>query len=108
MRFDADRGYGFIAPDSGGKDLFMHISALRGIDHRTIKPNMRVSYQEDDSGRGPKAVNVVGISDSEVQEPDGEPAQPTEAAWRALWSRVSTAAFNELLAEAHANGWVQP
>lgn len=113
MRFDHDKGYGFIKPDHGGGDLFMHVSELRGTDPNSIKTGVtRVSYEEGDSARGPKAVNVM-VTDAPEQEaasfPDepDEPVQPTVAAWRALWDRHSEDAFEAMLAQARANGWVQ-
>jgi cold shock CspA family protein len=111
MRFDNDKGYGFIKPDAGGSDLFMHVSELRRLDPHNIKPTVtRVTYEEADSGRGPKAVSVF-VTDAQDTEPEpeyeGEPVQPTTAAWRALWDRHSDEAFAAMLAQARANGWVQ-
>lgn len=113
LRFYADRGFGFIKPDGGGPDLFLHISELgRNIDPHAIQPSTLVTYEEEDAGRGPKAVNVMVLDTPlplkarPAQQPD-EPEQPTEAAWRALWDKVSDAAFEALMAEARDNGWVQ-
>lgn len=113
MQFYGDKGYGFIRPDRGGKDLFMHVSELRHIDPQTIRPTFtRVRYSEEDSGRGPKAVNVYPLAEppEAAAEPDafcGVPAPATEASWRALWRKVSDAAFEQLMEEVRANGWVQ-
>jgi cold shock CspA family protein len=112
MRFDNDKGYGFIKPDAGGSDLFMHVSELRRLDPQAIKAGVtRVDYEEADSGRGPKAVNVTvtdasGEVESFLDLPD-EPAPATVESWRALWHRASDKAFEHVLEEARANGWVQ-
>lgn len=55
--FNADRGYGFITPEAGGKDVFVHSSALSGLH---IKEGDRVSFETepDKRGRGVQAINV--------------------------------------------------
>ncbi|WP_298746506.1 cold-shock protein [uncultured Serinicoccus sp.] len=55
-RFDADRGFGFITPDTGGADLFVHVSVLRDGD--ILYPGDRVRYQVRQSDRGPQADRV--------------------------------------------------
>ncbi|ANS78020.1 Cold shock protein CspA [Serinicoccus hydrothermalis] len=55
-RYDADRGFGFITPDAGGADLFVHVSVLR--DGETLYPGDRVRYQVRQSDRGPQADRV--------------------------------------------------
>ncbi|WP_321166394.1 cold shock domain-containing protein [Serinicoccus sp. CUA-874] len=52
-RYDADRGFGFITPDAGGADLFVHVSVLRDVE--TLEPGDRVRYQVRQSDRGPQA-----------------------------------------------------
>ena len=56
--FDPIRGYGFITPDDGGKDVFVHISAVEraGIGH--LLEGQRVDYQLLGDRRGPKAVDL--------------------------------------------------
>ena len=51
--FNAEKGYGFIAPDSGGKDVFVHITALRAAGLESLKDDQKVSYdlQEGRDGR---------------------------------------------------------
>lgn len=57
--FDADKGYGFIAPDDGGKDLFVHHSAINMDGYRSLEQGTKVTFGRDaDSGKGPKAVDV--------------------------------------------------
>ncbi len=55
-RYDADRGFGFIAPDAGGADLFVHVSVIRGAD--ALYPGDRVRYHVRQSDRGPQADRV--------------------------------------------------
>ncbi len=55
-RYDAERGFGFIAPDAGGADLFVHVSVLRGAEE--LYPGDRVRYQVRQSDRGPQADRV--------------------------------------------------
>lgn len=57
--FDSKKGFGFIQPDDGGKDLFVHITALEGSDLQTLEDDQRVSFDIQDDPRGPKAVNVT-------------------------------------------------
>lgn len=57
LRFDEVRGYGFIAPDEGGEDVFMHANDLRDEKH-LFQPGMTVTFDVEDGGRGLKASNV--------------------------------------------------
>ena len=43
--FNAEKGYGFIAPDEGGKDIFVHITAVRAAGLEGLKDNQKVSYE---------------------------------------------------------------
>jgi CspA family cold shock protein len=54
--YDAERGFGFITPDAGGADLFVHVSVLRDLDE--LEPGDRVRYQVRQSDRGPQADRV--------------------------------------------------
>ena len=58
--FNADKGYGFIKPDDGGADIFVHISALQASGLMSLAENQKVSYETepDRRGKGPKAVNL--------------------------------------------------
>lgn len=54
--YNGDRGFGFIRPDDGGKDIFFHISGVRGID--TPAEGLVVQYEVGESEKGPRAINV--------------------------------------------------
>jgi len=57
--FNADKGYGFIAPDTGEGDAFVHISAVERAGLRTLDKDQRVSYELETDGRGKtSAVNL--------------------------------------------------
>lgn len=58
--FNQSKGYGFITPDDGGKDVFVHISAVERSGLPQLDGGMRVAYdtEPDKRGKGPKAVNL--------------------------------------------------
>ena len=56
--FSDDKGFGFITPDEGGKDLFVHHSAIVADGYRSLPEGARVTYDEVAGDMGPKAVNV--------------------------------------------------
>ncbi len=57
--FNADKGYGFIAPEGGGDDAFVHISAVERAGMRTLDKDQRVSYELEQDRRGKtSAVNL--------------------------------------------------
>ncbi|KQU62527.1 MULTISPECIES: cold-shock protein [Sphingomonas] len=53
--FNADKGYGFIAPDNGGTDAFVHISAVERAGMVTLNQNQRVGYELEEDRRGKMA-----------------------------------------------------
>ena len=58
--FNADKGFGFIKPDSGQSDIFVHISALKDSGLEYLEENQKVSFETEPDRRdkGPKAVNL--------------------------------------------------
>ncbi len=56
--FNTAKGFGFITPDDGGKDVFVHSSALEGSDLEYLTDGQKVSFDVQQDDRGPKAVNV--------------------------------------------------
>lgn len=59
--FNAEKGFGFITPENGSKDVFVHFSAIQGTDYRTLDEGQRVEFSVEDGQKGPSAVNVVGL-----------------------------------------------
>lgn len=58
--FNADKGFGFIIPDDGGKDVFVHVSAVQRSGLPGLSEGQKVSFdsEPDKKGKGPKAVNL--------------------------------------------------
>lgn len=58
--FNSEKGFGFIKPDSGGPDIFVHISAVQASGLPGLAENQKVSYETepDKRGKGPKAVDL--------------------------------------------------
>jgi CspA family cold shock protein len=58
--FNQSKGFGFITPDGGGKDVFVHITAVERSSVGALTENMRVSFETepDKRGKGPKAVDL--------------------------------------------------
>ena len=56
--FNADKGYGFITGEDG-QDLFVHFSAIQTDGFKTLEEGQKVTYDEEQSDRGPQAVNVT-------------------------------------------------
>lgn len=59
--FSAEKGFGFITPDGGGKDLFVHFSEIQSNGYRSLDEGQRVSYEAGESPKGPQATNVSVI-----------------------------------------------
>lgn len=57
--FNDDKGYGFITPDDGGSDLFVHHSNIQMAGFKSIKDGQRVSYEPAKGKKGPEATNVT-------------------------------------------------
>jgi cold shock protein len=56
--FSAEKGYGFITPDDGGKDLFVHFSAIQADGYKSLNEGDKVEYEESQGRKGPQASNV--------------------------------------------------
>jgi CspA family cold shock protein len=56
--FNKDKGYGFITPDDGGDDLFVHYSAIQGSGFRSLEEGEKVTYEVGQGQKGPQAQNV--------------------------------------------------
>ncbi|MCS2158705.1 cold shock domain-containing protein [Scandinavium sp. H11S7] len=57
--FNAEKGFGFITPKDGSKDVFVHFSAIQSNDFRTLYENQEVEFSVEAGPKGPSAVNVV-------------------------------------------------
>ncbi len=56
--FNDQKGFGFITPDDGSKDLFVHHSAITGDGFKTLAENQSVEFEIQQSDKGPRATNV--------------------------------------------------
>ena len=59
--FSDDKGFGFITPDEGNRDLFVHHTGINVDGYRTLPEGARVTYEEEQGDKGPKAVNVTRL-----------------------------------------------
>jgi cold shock CspA family protein len=77
VRFDGLRGYGFIAPEHGGEDVFLHVNDLR-IPEQQVRPGLAVEFTVEEGERGLKASDVrLAVT------PDGRPVTPPNGVTRA-------------------------
>jgi CspA family cold shock protein len=56
--FNGDKGFGFIAPEEGGDDLFVHFSEIQAQGYKTLEDGQRVSYEVGEGRKGPQAQQV--------------------------------------------------
>lgn len=59
--FNAEKGYGFIAPDDGGKDVFVHFSGIAGSGYRSLDQGQKVEFEVTAGRKGDEAQNVRAI-----------------------------------------------
>ena len=59
--FNDAKGFGFITPENGEKDCFVHFSSIQGSGFRSLTEGERVEYEVVDSGKGPAAANVARV-----------------------------------------------
>ena len=59
--FNPDKGFGFIAPDDGSADVFVHFSAIESNGYRTLEENQKVEYQVTQGPKGPQAAQVRAV-----------------------------------------------
>jgi len=58
--FNESKGFGFISPDDGSKDVFVHFSAIADEGFRTLTEGQKVSFDVEEGPKGPQAANVKG------------------------------------------------
>ena len=59
--FNDSKGFGFITPDDGGKDLFVHFSAIQSNGFKTLEENQNVSYDVTSGPKGDQATNIQSM-----------------------------------------------
>jgi cold shock protein len=61
--FNTEKGYGFIKPDDGGPDIFVHVTAVERAGFNGLKEGQRLNFEiePDKKGKGPKAVDLVAM-----------------------------------------------
>ena len=59
--FNSEKGFGFIAPEDGSKDLFVHFSNITGDGYRSLEENQRVEFDVTQGPKGPQAENIRAI-----------------------------------------------
>ena len=60
--FNDDKGYGFITPDGGGKDLFVHHSGVAGEGFKSLAEGAKVEFEPSEGEKGPQATNVRAVA----------------------------------------------
>jgi CspA family cold shock protein len=70
--FNENKGYGFIQPDEGGNDAFVHITAVERAGMRTLRENQRIGYDLEADRRGKMAATNLRAVDEAGSEPAGQ------------------------------------
>lgn len=59
--FNSDKGFGFIAPDGGAEDVFVHYTEILGSGYRSLEENQRVQFEVGQGAKGPQATGVTPV-----------------------------------------------
>ena len=73
--FSDDKGFGFITPDEGDRDLFVHHTGIHSDGYRSLRGGREVSYEEEQGDKGPKAVNVKSSKPARRGPPSRRPSR---------------------------------
>ena len=86
--FSNEKGYGFITPEDGSRDVFVHFSGIVGEGHRSLDEGQRVSFNAEEGEKGPRAVDVKPAegeaeapeaAEGEAEAPEAAEGEPAEA-----------------------------
>jgi cold shock protein len=103
-RFNSDKGWGFIKPDSGGDDVMLHVRELcPGEDPSWLQPGVRVSYESRRTQRGMRASNVLTWLET---RPSGSPGATPAGRFRDEVADILSAAVVKIEDAARRHGWV--
>lgn len=122
MRFDGTRGYGFIAPEGGGEDVFLHVNDLL-IPESYLRAGLEVEFEVEDGGRGLKASSVRLAHGAETPPEPPAPDVRCDVPRREEYAREVTELLlkagpgltgeqilelrHELVKAAEAHGWIR-
>lgn len=67
--FNNAKGWGFVIPEGGGEDIFVHFSSIQGTGYKTLVPGQIVSYETQRGDRGIHASNVMVLSEATEEQP---------------------------------------
>ena len=59
--FNAEKGFGFIAQDGGGEDVFVHYSAIQSGGYKSLEENQKIEFSVEQGAKGPQAVRVTAV-----------------------------------------------
>jgi cold shock CspA family protein len=65
--FNESRGYGFITPDEGGRDVYVHSTAIKGAGSQSLQEGQRVEFEITEGPKGPQASNVTPVAAGDPQ-----------------------------------------
>ena len=92
--FSSEKGYGFITPDDGGKDLFVHFSEIQGSGYRNLEEGQRVSYRGDRGPEGPAGLQrVAALSGTRLVSKEQIFWEPSRRKRRSRWRARSRRPF---------------
>ncbi len=62
--FNSERGFGFIKPDAGDKDIFVHFTGIAGTGYRALRDGQRVEFAVEQAAKGPQAIDVTVFAEN--------------------------------------------